>query len=158
MKVGKIVEAWLHPNADSLYVEKVDLGEQHPRTVISSLVNIIPLDDLKGQKAIFVSNLKPQKMRGILSEAMIICAETKDKSQCEILEPPDTAIPGDVVTVEGFDKSNLTNPSQIKTKIFQTIAKDLTINEFGEATYQNKAWKIRGHSCTTKSLKNTPIC
>ena len=158
LKVGRIVEAWLHPDANSLYIEKVDLGETYPRTVISSLVNVVPLDELQGRIAIFASNLKPQKMRGVLSEAMIICAETNDKSQCEILEPPKDAIPGDVVTVEGFDTLEYAgSPPLIKTKVFQTIAKDLAINEVGEATYKNIAWKIRGQSCVTKSLKNTPI-
>ena len=99
-------------------------------------------------------------MRGVVSEAMIICVETKDKSQCELLEPPNDAIPGDMVKVEGFEKSESTAASSplIKTKVFQTIAKDFMVNEDGQATYQNKIWQIHGKPCVAKSLRNTPIC
>lgn len=46
IRVGRIVRAWRHPEADSLYVEEVDLGEPEPRTICSGLVNYIPLEDL----------------------------------------------------------------------------------------------------------------
>ena len=35
IRVGKIVEVSKHPDADSLYVEKIDLGETVPRTIVS---------------------------------------------------------------------------------------------------------------------------
>ncbi|CAK9291837.1 unnamed protein product [Gordionus sp. m RMFG-2023] len=38
MRVGIIKSAEKHPDADSLYVEKIDLGETEPRTIISGLV------------------------------------------------------------------------------------------------------------------------
>lgn len=34
IRIGKIVEVAMHPDADTLYVEKIDLGEAEPRTVI----------------------------------------------------------------------------------------------------------------------------
>lgn len=40
IRVGKIIEVSKHPDADSLYVEKIDLGEAVPRTIVSSLINI----------------------------------------------------------------------------------------------------------------------
>lgn len=33
IRVGKIIEVGMHPDADTLYVEKIDLGESEPRTV-----------------------------------------------------------------------------------------------------------------------------
>lgn len=43
LRVGVIVKAWKHPDADSLYVEVIDLGEEGgPRTVVSGLVKHIP--------------------------------------------------------------------------------------------------------------------
>ena len=35
MKVGRIVEVSQHPDAEKLYVEKIDLGEPSPRTIVS---------------------------------------------------------------------------------------------------------------------------
>lgn len=59
MRVGLIVSVEKHPDADSLYIEKVDLGEAEPRTVISGLVKHMPAEALKGRLAVFVCNLKP---------------------------------------------------------------------------------------------------
>ena len=47
MRVGCIVNAKKHPDADSLYVEDVDLGEGRLRTVISGLVRHIPLEEVR---------------------------------------------------------------------------------------------------------------
>lgn len=47
MRVGRIISAQKHPDADSLYVEQVDLGEASPRTVVSGLVKHIPLDQVQ---------------------------------------------------------------------------------------------------------------
>ena len=71
MRVGLIRTAKKHPDADSLYVEEVDVGEEKPRTVISGLVKFIPEAEMQNRKAILLCNLKPSKMRGIMSEAMV---------------------------------------------------------------------------------------
>jgi aminoacyl tRNA synthase complex-interacting multifunctional protein 1 len=47
IRVGKVLKAWRHPEADSLYVEEVDVGEPEPRTICSGLVNYVPLELLQ---------------------------------------------------------------------------------------------------------------
>ncbi|KAK8967322.1 putative methionine--tRNA ligase [Platanthera guangdongensis] len=49
IRVGRIIRAWRHPEADSLYVEEVDVGEAEPRTICSGLVNYVPLHNLQVQ-------------------------------------------------------------------------------------------------------------
>lgn len=63
-----------HPEADSLYVEKIDLGEEQPRTIVSGLVNYIPIEEMKDRMVVVLCNLKPAKMRGIESQGMVLCA------------------------------------------------------------------------------------
>ena len=46
MRVGKIVAVEKHPDADSLYVEQVDLGEGQPRTIVSGLVKHVPIEQV----------------------------------------------------------------------------------------------------------------
>lgn len=46
IRVGKIIECSKHPEADALYVEKIDLGEEKPRNVCSGLVKFIPLEQV----------------------------------------------------------------------------------------------------------------
>lgn len=47
IRVGKVLKAWRHPDADSLYVEEVDIGEEETRTICSGLVKYLPLDHLQ---------------------------------------------------------------------------------------------------------------
>lgn len=46
LRVGCIITAKKHPDADTLYVEEVDVGEANPRTVVSGLVKHVPLDQV----------------------------------------------------------------------------------------------------------------
>lgn len=47
IRVGLITRAQKHPDADSLYVEEIDVGEGQPRTVVSGLVKYIPLEEMQ---------------------------------------------------------------------------------------------------------------
>jgi len=75
IRVGKIVEVKKHPNADSLYVEKIDLGESNgPRTIVSGLVNFVPLNEMENRMVVVLANLKPANLKGISSYGMVLCA------------------------------------------------------------------------------------
>jgi methionyl-tRNA synthetase len=47
IRVGVIKKVEKHPDADSLYIEEIDVGEEQTRTVVSGLVNYIPVDELQ---------------------------------------------------------------------------------------------------------------
>merc|ERR1712198_529548 len=100
MKVGKIVSVEKHPDADTLYVEQVDVGEERHRQVVSGLVKSYTLEEMQGRVGIFLLNLKPAKMRGVLSEGMIMCASTPEK--VEVLELPNGAQIGDRIIFNGY--------------------------------------------------------
>lgn len=74
IRVGKIVDVKMHPDADSLYVESIDVGEQEPRTVISGLAKFVPINEMQNRFVAVLCNLKPAKMRGIESKGMVLCA------------------------------------------------------------------------------------
>ena len=78
IRVGKIVEVSRHPDAESLYVEKIDLGEAVPRTIVSGLVNFVPEAEMKDRMVVVLCNLKPAKMRGVESKGMVLCASRED--------------------------------------------------------------------------------
>lgn len=46
MRIGHIVNVKKHPDADTLYVEEVDVGEERNRTIVSGLVKHIPLEQV----------------------------------------------------------------------------------------------------------------
>lgn len=71
LRIGRITEVRKHPDADSLYVETMDLGEEKPRTIVSGLVNHYTVDAMQNRLVVVFCNLKPAKMRGVLSEGEI---------------------------------------------------------------------------------------
>ena len=71
--VGKILEAKEHPDADKLLVFKVDIGNEE-RTIVSGIKKFYKAEDLVGKNVVVIKNLKPIKMRGILSEGMLLAA------------------------------------------------------------------------------------
>lgn len=62
LRIGKIVDISKHPDADSLYVEKIDCGEEKPRTVVSGLVHHVPIDEMRDRIVMILCNLKPAKV------------------------------------------------------------------------------------------------
>lgn len=157
LRIGKIIEVDRHPDADALYVEKIDCGDSTgPRTVISGLVKHVPIEEMKDRFVVVLCNLKPAKMRGILSEAMVMCASTPDK--VELLRPPADVKPGDRVV---FDKYPGEPDAQLnpKKKIWEQVAPDIKTNEDGVATYKDCAFKVASNleGQFTSSLKNVQI-
>ena len=117
MRVGVILSAEKHPDADSLYIEQIDCGEATgPRTVISGLAKFIPIEKLVGKKVVVVCNLKPSKMRGVMSEGMVLAASAgSDESEVvELLEAPEGAMVGELLSIEGLPPS--TPDTQLKSK------------------------------------------
>lgn len=82
IRVGKIVEIQRHPEADGLYIEKVDVGgPQGPRTIVSGLVAYCTEESLLGKKVIVLCNLKPRALKGVESHGMLLCVSNSDHSQ-----------------------------------------------------------------------------
>ncbi|XP_017066195.1 aminoacyl tRNA synthase complex-interacting multifunctional protein 1 [Drosophila eugracilis] len=155
MRVGKIVEVGRHPDADSLYLEKIDCGEAIPRTVVSGLVKFVPLEEMQNRLVVVMCNLKPAKMRGVTSEAMVMCASTPDK--VEVLSPPAGAVPGDLVHCEGYTR---TPDAQLnpKKKIFEVCAPDLMTNGDLVACYKGAALHVPGKgNVVAQTLKNVNV-
>lgn len=78
LRVGFVREISEHPNADKLYVLKVDIGEEQPRQIVAGLRKHYDAGDILGKRIIIVSNLKPAVMRGVESNGMLLAAEGDD--------------------------------------------------------------------------------
>ncbi|KAM3939262.1 aminoacyl tRNA synthase complex-interacting multifunctional protein 1 isoform 2-T3 [Leptodactylus fuscus] len=155
LRVGCIITAKKHPDADSLYVEEVDVGEASPRTVVSGLVKHIPLEQMQNRMAVLLCNLKPAKMRGVLSQAMVMCASSPEK--VEILDPPSGAVPGDRITFQGFpgEPDKELNP---KKKTWEQIQPDLRTNDGCVATYKGVPFEVSGKGvCKAQTMSQSGI-
>ncbi|WP_456326647.1 methionine--tRNA ligase [Palaeococcus sp. (in: euryarchaeotes)] len=74
LRVGKIVEVSDHPNADKLYLVKVDLGDE-VRQLVAGLKKYYKPEELLNHYVIVVTNLEPKKLRGVESQGMLLAAD-----------------------------------------------------------------------------------
>ena len=76
--IGKIETAEKVENADKLLKLSVNIGEEQPRTVVAGIASYYKPEEIIGKQVLMVKNLKPAKIRGIMSHGMLLCAETED--------------------------------------------------------------------------------
>jgi methionyl-tRNA synthetase len=77
MKSGKVLTCEKIENTDKLLKILVDMGD-HKRTIVSGLALTYSADEMVGKTVVVVTNLAPRKMRGILSEGMILAVGEDD--------------------------------------------------------------------------------
>ena len=75
LRVGRIISVDDHPNADKLYVVKLDDGTGVERTICAGLKAFYQPDEMEGKLVVFVENLKPRPLRGVTSEGMMLAAD-----------------------------------------------------------------------------------
>ncbi|MGB2985138.1 MAG: methionine--tRNA ligase subunit beta [Phycisphaerae bacterium] len=97
LRIGRVIEASDHPNADKLIVMKVDLGDEQ-RQLVAGLKGYYTPEQLVGRNLVIVTNLAPRKMRGVLSEGMMLAAVTPDQSQVVVLTTESDIEPGTAVS------------------------------------------------------------
>ncbi len=74
LRVARVVSVEDHPNADRLYVLKIDLGGEE-RTIVAGLRGRVPKEELEGKKIVVVANLDPVNLRGVESRGMLLAAD-----------------------------------------------------------------------------------
>ena len=71
---------------DKLLHLTVDAGEAEPRTIVAGIAEAYKPDELVGRKVVIVANLEPRKLRGILSNGMVVAA-TPEGGQPVLVTP-----------------------------------------------------------------------
>lgn len=77
LRVGRVLSCEKHPKADKLLVSQIKIGNQ-TRQIVSGIANFYKPEEMIGKNVVVVVNLKPVKLRGVLSEGMVLCASTPD--------------------------------------------------------------------------------
>ncbi|MCJ1225648.1 G4 quadruplex nucleic acid binding protein [Toensbergia leucococca] len=154
LRVGHILRATAHPNADSLYVSTIACGDSEGtentslhngtvvRTVCSGLNGLVPLAEMQNRKIVAVCNLKPVTMRGVKSAAMVLAAsprlaegeEDHHKGPVELVSPPPGAEAGERVYFEGWEgePEGVLNP---KKKVWEMLQPGFTTTEEREVGF-----------------------
>jgi methionyl-tRNA synthetase len=74
LRVGQVVGAEPVPKAKKLLKLTIDVGGTQPRQVVAGIAETYRPEELVGKKVIFLANLKPATIRGVLSEGMVLAA------------------------------------------------------------------------------------
>ena len=96
IRVGTVLECEKVPKADKLLRFLLDDGLEK-RTILSGIAAYYPNpQELVGRQVCFIANLEPRKLRGILSEGMILSAENSD-GRLALVSPTKEVLPGSQV-------------------------------------------------------------
>jgi len=157
IRIGKIVEVSRHPDAEKLYVEKIDLGEPSPRTIVSGLVDFVPEDKMLNRLVVVLCNLKPAKMRGIESCGMVLCSSRAEPKEVEPLNVPEGSAPGDRVVVDGEKEGMPDEVLNPKKKVWEKLSEDLKVSSEGFAQWQGNNLVTPKGKITCCNVKGAPI-
>jgi len=154
IRVGKITKVWEHPDADKLYVEEIDVGEDEPRTVASGLKPYLKQEDMQDRLVLVLCNLKARKMVGIPSHGMVLCASNEDHTDVRLVSPPVDAKIGERITIPDFDfESEEAAPfaeNKIgKKKVFEKIAPHLVTSKYGVPEFLGRPLMTSSGVCTS---------
>ena len=81
MQIADVIACEKVEKSDKLLKSTVRIGEE-TRTVVSGIAKFYKPEDMVGKKVVMITNLKPAKLRGIVSEGMILCAEDESGNLC----------------------------------------------------------------------------
>mmetsp|Transcript_1912 Transcript_1912/g.2684 ORF Transcript_1912/g.2684 Transcript_1912/m.2684 type:complete len:240 (-) Transcript_1912:66-785(-) len=157
-KVGVITKVWAHPDADKLYCEEIDVGEDAPRQIASGLRPHYSEEGMLNRRLLVVSNLKAKNLVGFKSHGMVLCAaETKEDGSelVEFIEPPEGAPLGEVVTFEGLPNPEPFSASQVeKKKVFQGCLEGMKTTDEGLAAWNGHVFMTSAGPCKSTTVKN----
>ncbi|OXS29890.1 MAG: methionine--tRNA ligase [Desulfovibrio sp. MES5] len=74
MRIGTVLVAEKHPNADRILRLEIDFGEGQPRQILSGLAEHYTPEAMVGKRVCAVLNLEPRKIRGLMSHGMVLTA------------------------------------------------------------------------------------
>jgi methionyl-tRNA synthetase len=130
LRIGLIESCEDHPDAEKLYVMKVNFGAEE-RQLVAGLKAYYTKEEMLGRKIVVVMNLKPAKLRGVESRGMLLAAEDKS-GVVSLLAPYSDEDLGIAVTARGCDTGKA--KKQVSFSEFQKL--ELRV---GTVTQEEKA-------------------
>jgi aminoacyl tRNA synthase complex-interacting multifunctional protein 1 len=163
IRVGVITKAWVHPDADKLFCEEIDIGEDEPRQIASGLRQHYNLDELVGKRVLVVANLKARKLAGFNSHGMVLCASSPSGEEgsapliVRFVEPPHDAKIGERVVVDGCEGAPGSESQVAKKKVLESVFPYLRTDGDGVASYNGLPLSTSAGRCTCLALPNSAI-
>ena len=147
LRVAKVLDVKDIPNADTLYMIHLDLGELGKRVIVAGMKPHYSKDEMKGKSIVIVSNLRPAKIRGVKSNGMLLAAED-EKGTCSLLDPGKSS-PGSEVIIEGIPREPV---SVLEFEDFKKV--NMMVGDGKKATYNGKVLKSeKGDVISDKTIE-----
>jgi len=154
IRVGEVKRVWEHEEADKLYCEEIDVGEDEPRMIASGLKPYLKPEDIEGKKVLVLCNLKTRNLVGFPSHGMVLCASNEDHSVVRLVNPPVDAKVGERVTIPDFDfegeeSSPYAENKVGKKKIVEKLAPYLLTSKYGVPEFLGRPFMTSAGVCTS---------
>jgi glutamyl-tRNA synthetase len=154
IRVGKINRVWEHEEAEKLYCEEIDVGEDEPRLIASGLRPYLKPEDMEGRMVLVLCNLKERKLVGFSSHGMVLCASNLDHTDVRLVSPPIDAKIGERVTIpdfdfEGEDAEPYAENKVGKKKVFEKIAPYFVTSKYGVPEFLGRPFMTSAGVCTS---------
>ena len=160
IRVGYVTKAWKHPEADKLFCEEIDVGEDKVRQIASGLWGKVKQADFEKSKVLVVCNLPAKKTPGdFLSNGMVLCAQSPDGSTVELIRPPEGAKIGERVFIEGMkvEDSPPKDGKWMNKNLRKKFVVYFSVDKDGKVCYQGKPWMTSAGPVTAATLKGEGI-
>mmetsp|Transcript_2284 Transcript_2284/g.3496 ORF Transcript_2284/g.3496 Transcript_2284/m.3496 type:complete len:474 (+) Transcript_2284:98-1519(+) len=158
IRVGKIIDVWEHEASEKLWCEKVDLGEDEPRQILSGLRAFYKKEEMKDRHVLVLCNLKKRNLVGVPSHGMVMCATNADHTAVEFVIPPEGVKIGERVTFEGLTGEPEPENKVAKKKIFEKLAPDLKTDDNGVVVWKGiKSVTSAGPCVASKGMKGAQV-
>ena len=115
LRVGTITAVEAHPNAEKCYVLTVAFGAGATRTIVSGIRERYTAEQLLGTQAVFVLNLKPSNLHGVVSEGMALTGEPTADKKFSLVRPAPPVPDGARVLGEDIVFDDTGKPIDLKT-------------------------------------------
>jgi len=153
IKVAKITSVEDHPDADKLYVFKIDLGDEK-RQLVAGIKDWYKKEELQGKNIVVLTNLQTAKLRGIESKGMLLACEDKEKNIGLLVAP--NSNPGDYVSVEGEEVNK--SPPELSFKDFGKISNRKLAVKDGKPLFNEKVFKTDSEEVIVEKVKKGRVC
>jgi glutamyl-tRNA synthetase len=154
IRVGRILKVWEHEEAEKLYCEEIDVGEDSPRLIASGLKPYMQRDEIEGRLCLVLCNLKERKLVGFPSHGMVLCASNTDHSVVKFVSPPVDAKVGERVTIpdfnfEGEEGEPFPENKIGKKKVIEALSPYLVTNKYGIPEFLGRPFMTSSGVCTS---------
>ena len=158
LRVGQITRVWPHTESSAHFCAEVDVGSESDKLQVAvSLTGHYTAESLVDRKVLVLCNLKPVKIEGFKSHAVVLCGATDEQKQLELIEPPASAVNGERVFVASESGEPVSAGQMKKQKVWEKALEVLMTSEDGVAMYRDQVIQTSTGPCRAATLTNVPM-